>query len=163
MWHELLQIKTTREQQARSALVRCRAEQALARQRWVAADECLRRHRHLAGEQDRTLFGALLQRQVRLRDIEAVQQTLALLKIRDHQLDLECSRAEAAHAEAGRHAANALDVQRGASRMKEKFAQMAMHHRADHDQGLQRFDELEQEEVGALCALHDRAHRWDSA
>lgn len=163
MWHELLQVKTSREQQAQRTLARRRAEQAEALQCWQAALERLRRHRQFADEQEVALFMGLLQQQVRLRDIEAVQQTLALLKIQDHRLDRECDQAQASHVDAERQTASAFDVQRGAGRVKEKFTQLAAQHRAAGDHAVHRAEELEQEEVGALRWRHEGTDPWDAA
>jgi hypothetical protein len=163
MWHELLQVKTSREQQAQRALARRRAEQASALQCWQGALERLRQHRRFADEQECALFMGLLQQQVRLRDIEAVQHTLAQLKIQDHQLDSACAQAQASHAEAERQTACALDVQRGAGRVKEKFAELAARHRAAGDQEARRVEDLEQEEVGSLRGPHEGNDPWDAA
>jgi type III secretion protein O len=157
MWRELLGIKEYRERQAETALLRERALLALAQRQREAAERTLDDYRDYALNHERALYADLMRRTVRLREIEAVQATVAQLRQEEERLRQAALRATEARDAAARRTDSARDDHRSAERMKEKFLHLANRHAAELLAEAERREEREFEEVSSLA--RDR-HDW---
>ena len=104
-------------------------------------------YRDYAKEQERSLYRALCQRVVKLREIEDVQLAVADMRVQEgrHEQSVKEAevqrRKEAAQLDADRQAL------RDANRMKEKFVELARMHTAEMLKEFERKEEAEMEEV----------------
>ena len=161
MWRELKELKAFRESQARTALQARRGEWAQARQAHEAARAAVLQHRREALAREHALFGELLARIVRLRDIEQVQQELSQLK--QHEQALVAQQQGAAQTEQQREqqVTQAQTTHRGAERVLEKFEQLARLHFDEAAREAERQEDLELEEVASLRRDRDDWDRSD--
>jgi type III secretion protein O len=159
MWNELLQLKTFREQKAQTALMRRRLELATAVAALQAAVVKLDQHRRDALQQERVLYSELMQRLVQLRDIEGVQQAVAIMRSIEQQLDAERSQADQLRDSAEQLARTAQAEHQQADRVKEKFVQLVNVHASEVAHAAQRAEDTEMDEVASL--RRDRED-WDS-
>lgn len=160
MWRELQQLKAFRERRAQLALLARRHELAAARREHQAAEQALQAHRRLADEHERTLYAELLRRQVRLRDIEQVQLSVAQLRRTETTLADRAQQAAGVQQQREQQAGAAQAEHRAAERVREKFDQLALLHDAETARAAERAEDLEFEEVASL--RRDRED-WDHA
>lgn len=158
IFRELLSIKTFREN---------KAEMEVRKQRMVLAEALARREqaqaqlddfRGYALRHEQALFTDLCTRIVRLRDIEAVQTEVVQLRQQERGYESAVDTAvQAEHKESGE-----LDVRKQAhaeaSRMKQKFVELAQVYADEQIRELERKEDAELEE--AAETRRDRAD-WD--
>jgi len=154
VFRDLLAIKRFREGQAELAVMRQRQAHAEAERALQAAREQLAQFRQWAQRHERDMYRDLCSRAVRVRDIEDVMQRVA--ELRQGESDRQTRIDEAA--ERVRQQAEALaqrrQEHREATRMVEKFVELADAHLAEHLRELERKEDLEMEE--AALAARDR-------
>ena len=147
IFRELLSIKTFRESKAELAVHKQRRVLAEAVEQRDGAQRNLKDFRDYAVARERALFGDLCARVVKLRDIEDVQVEVVVMRgqERDHETKLddaethretqdgELTARKTAHAEA--------------SRMKEKFVELAQVYADEQIRELERKEDAELEEA----------------
>jgi type III secretion protein O len=160
MWLALQKLKNFREQQAQTLLLARRAELAAARRAREAAERALQAHRRLADEHERTLYAELMRRQVKLRDIEEVQQAVAQLRRTEQALATHEEEAAGVERQRKDHEAQAHAAHRAAGRVKEKFDQLVNQHVDAEAREAERSEDLELEEAASLRRDSDE---WDGS
>ncbi|HZY20515.1 MAG TPA: type III secretion protein [Ramlibacter sp.] len=155
---ELLAIKSFRENKAELAVRKQRTVLADATARRDGAQQTLEAFRGFAQQREDDLYADLCTRVVRLREIEDVQ--LAVVSLRGEERRHEEALAQAQ--ERRRQEAGALEtcqvVHAEASRMKQKFMELAQVYADEHLRELERKEDAELEEVAET--RRDRAD-WD--
>lgn len=155
VFDELLAIKRFREGQAELAVARQRQIHHDAHEGEVQAEARLAAFRDWAETHERELYGDLCRRTVRVRDIEAVLQDVAGLREgeRQHEQSLESAR------ETTRREEQALgerrDEHRQASRLSEKFVELARLHFDAQIKEAERKEDLEMEEAASVARDRD--------
>lgn len=151
VFDELLAIKRFREGQAELAVARQRQAHADAERRREQAREQLLRFQDWARRHESDMYQDLCSRLVRVREIEDVMQGVADLRQgeRDHETRVD----EAA--EKARREAEALAQRRAehheATRLAEKFVELARVHLAEHLREVERKEDLEMEEAASVA------------
>ncbi|WP_144630588.1 type III secretion system stalk subunit SctO [Bordetella genomosp. 13] len=159
VFDELLAIKRFREGQAELAVARQRQLHAQAETAQEKAEDDLRQYLGWARQRERDMYQDLCSRTVRVREIEDVLAGVADLRQgeqRQHEHVAEARKHVAREAEA--LAARRVD-HRDASRMTEKFVELAQMHLDAHLKELERKEDLEMEEAASVA--RDRED-WES-
>ncbi|SAI25402.1 type III secretion protein [Bordetella ansorpii] len=159
VFDELLAIKRFREGQAELAVARQRQLHAQAEDAQVQAEDQLLKYQDWARQRERDMYGDLCSRTVRVREIEDVLAGVADLR-QGEQRQHEQVAAARKHAEREADALAARRVDhRTASRMTEKFVELARMHLEAHLKELERKEDLEMEEAASVA--RDRED-WES-
>lgn len=144
---ELLAIKTFREGKAELALRKQRMELQAAIHERDGARRRLDDYRDFARRQEQEMYADLCRRLVNLRDIEHVQGSVVMLRGQEHEHEAVLDKAETFRASQE----HLLDERKAdhqmASRMKEKFVQLAQVHAEQRVRELERKEDLELEEA----------------
>jgi len=147
MLHELLAIKTFRTEKAEAAVGRQRATVSAAEAHKEASEQTLSRFIDSALTHEQALYSDLCNRVVKLRDIEAVQQEIVILRTLEHRHRDNLAKAEKAYL-------GELDMLRAvraqhasAVRVKEKFVQLAGVYSQELAQEADRKEVAELEEI----------------
>ena len=155
VFRELMAIKRFREDQAELAVMRQRQALAEAEQQQAQALARLEQYRVWAVQREQAMYQDLCSRLVRVRDIEDVMQ--GVVDLRQGERDCETQADQAA--EQARQESDALaarrDAHREASRMVEKFVQLASLHAADELRDAERKEDLEMEEAASVARDRD--------
>jgi type III secretion protein O len=158
IFRELLSIKTFRESKAELAVRKQRSVLAEAVVRHDSAQEVLEKFISYAVSHERSLYDDLCSRIVRLRDIEDVQLAVVGLRGQEREHEDAVARADAdRQAQAERLEAD-KKVHSEASRMKQKFVELAQVFSEESLREFERKEDAELEE--AAETRRDRAD-WD--
>jgi len=154
IFKDLLAIKTFREEKAELALRKQRMElQAAIRER-DGAQQQLEAFRAYARNQEQEMYADLCRRLVNLRDIEHVQGSVVILRGKEQGHAAVLDKAEALRESQESLLDDRKSEHQMASRMKEKFVQLAQVHDEQQLRELERKEDLELEE--AAEARRDR-------
>jgi type III secretion protein O len=155
IFRELMAIKRFREGQAELAVTRQRQALAEAERQRVQALEKLDEYRDWSVRRERDMYQDLCSRLVHVRDIEDVMQGVA--DLRQGERDCEARAEQAADQERLETEALAArrEAHRDASRMVEKFVQLASLHAADELRETERKEDLELEEAASVARDRD--------
>ncbi|WP_323018744.1 type III secretion protein [Castellaniella sp.] len=155
VFSELLAIKRFREEQAELAVARQRQAYAQAEELRDDAVTQLVQFQQWAQDQEQAMYQDLCSRLVRVGEIEDVMQGVA--DLRQGEQDREGRVTEAA--EQVSHEADILtqrrETHREASRMVEKFIELARIHAAEQMHELERKEDQEMEEAASVTRDHD--------
>jgi type III secretion protein O len=150
IFKDLLAIKRFREGQAEMAVSRQRNAHAEAERRHETAQEQLSGFQDWAQRHESEMYHDLCSRVVLVRDIEDVMQGVADLRAGERERENHVENA----AEQVRSEAQALvlrrEEHRTATRMTEKFVELASVHMADQMRELERKEDLEMEEAATV-------------
>ena len=144
MFKEILSVKSFREDKAERVMVKQRSvleEAAIARDR---AEQARDGYREWAVAQERSLFAALCQRVVQLRDIEDMQVEVTEMRTQEERHEEQLRQAEANRQKQEQQLEADRRAHRDATRMKEKFAELA---RLDADAQFREFERREEAEL----------------
>jgi len=155
VFDELLAIKRFREGQAELAVARQRKIHAEAEHQRDVASEQLAEYKIWAQREEDGFYRDLCSRMVRVREIEGVLEGVAELRQgeRDHQ-----TRVETADQNVAVQAETLVERRlshRQASRMTEKFVELAQVHLAEHLRELERKEDSEMEEAASVARDRD--------
>ena len=161
VFRELMAIKRFREDQAELAVTRQRQAVAEAEQQRVQALARLDQYRVWAVQREQAMYQDLCSRLVRVREIEDVLQ--GVVGLRQGERDCEAQAEQAAEQERRETEALAArrDAHREASRMVEKFVQLASLHAADELRETERKEDLEMEEAASVARDRDDWQQHD--
>lgn len=158
IFKELLSIKSFRESKAEMAVRKQRLVLAAAISEQERAQQLLDQFRDYAVRHELAMYNDLCTRVVRLRDIEDVQLTVVDLRTQESRHDESCQKAQTYR----RAQSTQLDVQvklhAEASRMKQKFVELAQVYADEQIKELERKEDAEMEEVSET--RRDRSD-WD--
>lgn len=155
MVDELLFIKRFREQKAEKEMLRTRFDLQQAHQHREEAEDTLQTFRVQAQEDELRWYGDLCSRLVKPRDILAVQEDVAVLRVHETQLAIGLEQAQVEHDAAQKRYAGATDQHRLATAAKNKFVELAYNFHAAEARERERRDELELEEVAGQVRVRD--------
>jgi type III secretion protein O len=147
MFKELLAIKSFRETKAELAVTRQRGVLADAVAHQEAAEQSLEQFRQFAVRQENKLYEDLCARMVLLRDIEDVQLAVASLRSKESQHEQALRQAEADRQSQENKLIEEKQVRIDATRMREKFLELAEVHAAEVLKEGERKEDAEMEEV----------------
>jgi type III secretion protein O len=150
MFKELLSIKRFREGQAELRVARERTTHQQAELARVAAQETLERFRVEAVERERGMYDDLCSRVVKLRDIEDVMQGVATLRATEQERVQDVERADQHVDTTLKALANARESHRLATRMTEKFVELAQIHLDQHLREQEYKEDQEMEEAASV-------------
>ncbi len=156
---DLLKIKIFREEKAERALAKARALLRAAEEAVELAKKKLRDYRAESRHREKALFADLCKRIVLLKDIQAVQIDIQLMKERIETLVQELEQAEERQEEAAEHERGAREEHKFAVRMREKFSEMLRAVNEERDFEQSRREELEVEEAAEIRHVLARAVR----
>ncbi|HYC37705.1 MAG TPA: YscO family type III secretion system apparatus protein [Usitatibacter sp.] len=160
---ELLRIAGFRENKAEMELSRTRSEVATAHEQEEQARRRVHEFAAFAERREREMYAELCTRLVRLRELEDVQ--FGVLELRDgerrREAELEAARKALQQATAALEAAR--EVHRLASRMKEKFVELAGSYDEERARELQRVEDMEMEEVHRVSLDREEREEWERA
>lgn len=158
IFRELLRIKAFRESKAELAVHKQRRALVEATEGRDGAQRTLDSYRGFATARERDLYGNLCVRVVKLRDIEDVQQEVVVMRGQEQIYENSLEQAQA-HREAQSDALEQRKVDHVlASRMKEKFVELAQVYADERIRELERKEDAELEE--AAETRRDRSD-WD--
>jgi type III secretion protein O len=158
IFKELLSIKAFREDKAEMAVRKQRtilAEAVAARE---AAEKALEDFKQWAVAQERSLYDQLCRQVVKLRAIEEVQLEVAGMRGKETQHEDQVRDAEAQRVKQAEQLEADRRTLQDATRMKEKFVELARINTEEHLKELERKEDAELEE--AAETRRDRAD-WD--
>lgn len=155
---ELLSIKRFRESKAEGAVRRQRGVLAEATGRRDAADQALQGFREHALRHERLLYADLCSRIVKLRDIEDVQLAVVDLREQDRRHEAALQQAEQDRLRQSEQLDSDRQLHAEASRIKEKFVELAQAYADEQLKEFERKEDAELEEVAET--RRDRAD-WD--
>ncbi len=158
MFKELLAIKVFREGKAEIAVRKQRGVLADAVTHRDHADRALAEFRDFALLHERSLYDDLCRRIVRLHDIEDVQLAVADLRQQEVRKDEALRQAEADRVRQAERLEQERLAHAEATRMKEKFVELAQVYADEQIKELERKEDAEMEEVAET--RRDRAD-WD--
>lgn len=158
VFKELLSIKSFRESKAEMAVRRQRDALAEALHRRDLADRALLDFRDHATRREHAMYADLCSRVVKLRDIETVQRSVVDLREQERRHETSLQQAELDRQKQAEQLALDKQVHADASRMKEKFVELASVYADEQLKELERKEDAELEEVAET--RRDRAD-WD--
>ncbi len=158
MFRELLSIKDFRESRAELAVRKQRSVLAEAIAARDAAEMQLREFRDYALKHERALYADLCRRIVRLRDLENVQLEVVDLRGRERNHEETLSQSDQARNTEQQRLDNARNIHHEASKMKQKFVELAQIYSDEQMKELERKEDAEMEEVAELRRERDD---WD--
>ncbi|MFD0669019.1 type III secretion system stalk subunit SctO [Ramlibacter sp. MAHUQ-53] len=150
MFRELLAIKTFREGKAELAVRKQRLVLARAKAERESAERRLMEFRAHAERQERALFDDLCSAIVLLRDIQDVYTSVAAMRSqeRDHSVLLDRAHEEQVREQQELDDCRTTHVQ--ATRMKEKFVELARNHAVAQIREVERKEDAEMEEAAEM-------------
>ena len=160
MFADLLYIKRFRERQAELDLVRQRSRRATADRAQQNAESELAIFHRQAVVQETSMYSDLCTRVVKLRDIEHVQQQIAILKASELRYQEALDGAEQALNRETRLLDERGEAHRRAVRMTTKFAELEEAHL---DSVHRAFDYKEEQEMEDISVVLYRRPEWDFA
>jgi len=152
---DLLAIKTFRENKAEMAVHRQRVVLSEAVQAYEQAQAALKDFRDWAQRRERELFDDLCSRTVRLREIQNVHEAVGEMRTQENHHIQEQDKAQEHRDEEQVELEACKQVHADASRMKEKFVELARDHAEVVGREIERKEDAEMEEVAEL--RRDRA------
>lgn len=155
VFRELMAIKRFREGQAELAVMRQRQTLAEAERLKGQALEQLEEYRRWSLQRELDMYRDLCSRLVRASEIEDVLEDVAGLREGEHDRE---TRVEEAGDQARREAEQLVqyrEAHREASRMVDKFVQLASLHAAEELRELERKEDLEMEEAASVTRDHE--------
>lgn len=155
---ELLSIKSFRENKAELAVRKQRQQLAEAAAERERAEQQLKAFRDWALAHERALYADLCARVVRLREIEAVQQEVVSLRGQERSHEEAIAAAEQRRQREAEMLAECQRLHAEASRMKQKFVELARVHAEEALRELERKEDAELEEAAEV--RRDRAD-WE--
>ncbi len=158
LFRELLSIKDFRESRAELAVLKQRSILAEAIAVRDAAEKRLNEFRDYALQHERALYADLCRRIVRLRDLENAQLEVVDLRGRERSHEDSLSKSEQVRSAEQIHLKDARQSHHEASRMKQKFVELAQIFSDEQIKELERKDDAEMEEIAEL--RRERAD-WD--
>lgn len=158
MFRELLSIKDFRESRAELAVRKQRSVLAEAIAARDAAERRLHEFRDYALKHERELYAGLCRRIVRLRDLENAQLEVVDLRGRERNHEETLSQSDQARDTEQLRLDDAKHTHREASKMKQKFVELARIYSDEHLKELERKEDAEMEEVAELRRERDD---WD--
>jgi len=158
IFQEMLTIKRFRESQAELAVARERLQHAQAQREREEAEHRLDECRSHAEHTEKALYGELCSRVVRVRDIENVLQDVAAMRQAVQQHEELVGQAQAQVQRAAQMLAESREHHRAASRMTEKFVELARNHLAEQMKALEYKEDMEMEEAASVARDRDD---WD--
>ncbi len=159
IFKELLAIKRFREEKAELALRRQRIELQAAVQARDGARRQLDDYRVYAQEQEQAMYADLCRRLVNLREIEHVQGSVIVLRGQEREHEGRLEQAEALRESQEHLLEERKSAHQLASRMKEKFVQLAQAHAEQLMREVERKEDHDLEE--AAEARRDRED-WEN-
>lgn len=155
---DLLVIKTFREGKAELALSRQRAVHHDAQVTRNQAQTTLERFIEQARQRELSLYGELCSRIVRLRDIEDVQWSVVALKTQERAYETSLQEAQKKHTAEAEALKSRKQEHSDASRLKEKFAELAK----TLDDELARISEYKEDaEMEEAAQLRRESGEWE--
>lgn len=158
VFKELLSIKVFRENKAELAVRRQRHLLAQAQRERDEAQQALERFMAYAVGHERALYADLCSRIVKLRDIEGVQQQVVDLRGREREHEAQLAAAQQQRDAQATKLEQDKAAHAEATRMKEKFVELASNYAQERLRELERKEDAELEE--AAETRRDRAD-WD--
>lgn len=161
IFQDLLAIKRFREEQAALAVTRQRQLLLQMQQRCAQARDQLAQFRQMSLQREQDMYQDLCSRLVRVGEIEDVMEGVA--ELRQGERDREAGVEHAAEREREESAALAQcrDAHRDASRVVQKFVELASVHAAEHLRELEHREDLEMEEAALMARDRDDWQRHD--
>lgn len=160
IFNDLLDIKAFRERKAETEVTRARGEVQVRVRDHAAAQQALEAWRIEAIERELALYGDLCSRIVKLRDIEAVQQEVGSFRQTEQAREEALLKAEQLVEAARAAMTRAAELLLEATRMKEKFVELA----DDYAQSLrledERKEDLEMEEAASTMRQREELEEW---
>ncbi len=150
MFDELLAIKRFREGQAEVRVARERTAHQEAEAARETAKQVLARFRIEAQERELAMYSDLCSRVVRPREIEDVMQGVAGLRDAERQRETDVERASEREQAALQQLKLARDDHKIATRMTEKFVELARIHLDEHLRELEYKEDMEMEEAASV-------------
>lgn len=163
VFDELLEIKAFRESKAETEVTRTRGEAAVRQQEEEAAAAALAAWKKESLERELALYADLCARIVRLRDIESVQQEVGFFRQREQQRQEALQQAEKARVAAQEALSGALQVLLEATRMKEKFVELADDFALALSREAEYKEDMEMEEAASVMHQREELARWEEA
>ncbi len=158
IFKELLAIKSFRESKAEIAVRRQRAVLAEAARQRDEAEHKLVQYKDYALMHERQIYAELCTRIVRLREIENVQMVVVDLRDKERRHEEQLKQAEADRSKQATQLDTDKKTHSDASRMKEKFVELAQVFADETLKEIERKEDAEMEEVSET--RRDRAD-WD--
>lgn len=158
VFRELLAIKVFRENKAELAVRRQRTVWSEARDQAENAQRRLADFRDYAQRHERELFDDLCRRLVVLRDIELVHNSISMIREQDREHSTRLEKAQDLQAQEEHKLDDCKAAHQAATRMKEKFVELARVHALEVVREVERKEDQELEEVAEI--RRDRAD-WD--
>lgn len=155
IFQSMLTIKRFRESQAELAVARERQQHALAQRKREEAEQRLAECRDHAERTEMSLYGDLCGRVVQVRDIEDVLQDVAALRQAVQQHEQQLDHAHADFERAVQALAQTREQHRLASRMTEKFVELARNHLAEQVRAMEYREDMEMEEAASVARERD--------
>lgn len=155
IFQDMLAIKRFRESQAELAVARERQQHARALREREQAELRLVQCRRHAEHTETSLYEELCSRVVRVREIENVLQDVATLRqaVQQHEQQLEHVQADLERAI--QSLAQTREHHRTASRMTEKFVELARNHSAEQVKAMEYREDMEMEEAASVARERD--------
>lgn len=147
IFKELLAIKRFREEKAELAMRKQRMALLAATEARDGARQRLDDYRAYALRQEQEMYADLCQRLVNLRDIEHVQGSVILLRGQEREHEGSLDQAETFRDSQEQLLADRKADHQQASRMKEKFVQLAQVHAEQALREVERKEDLDLEEA----------------
>lgn len=151
VFDELLAIKRFRESQAELAVSRQRRRLVDADAAKEQARTALELYQQQAQEDERAMYGDLCQRVVRVREIEQVLASVALLRAGEREHETLLQEAIEKLEQEARELASRRDEHQQAVRMTGKFVELARAYLDEFLKALERKEDLEMEEATAVA------------
>lgn len=155
MLDELLSIKSFRETKAEIAVFNQRVSLAKAQARRDAAQERLLEFRDYALRRELEMYGDLCSRMVHLRDIQDVQESVGVLRTQERDCVVVLDEAEGARDREAETLKACKLVFSEASRIKQKFVELAEAEDEEEFRLAERNEDAEMEEIAEI--RRDRA------
>jgi type III secretion protein O len=160
VFRELLSIKTFREDRAELAVRKQRRVLAEAVAALEAAERALDEYRDFSLLHERELYAELCRRIVRLRELEDAQLEVLGLRNRERALEEAQDQSARVRREEQSRLGEAVELHREATKMRQKFAQLAQMYDDEIARAAEQREDAEMEEVAEL--RRDRAD-WDES
>ena len=160
---ELLRIAGFRENKAEMEVARSRTELAKANEAQEAARLRLQEFIEYAERHERELYAELCTRLIKMRELENVQYSVLELRNGERQRGAELEAARKALEAATAALEAARQVHRLATRMKEKFVELARSFDEERMREVQRIEDLEMEEVHRVTLDREERDEWERA
>ena len=160
---ELLRIAGFRENKAEMEVMRTRALVAQAHEDEAAAKKRLQEFIAFAERREREMYAELCTRIIKLRELEEVQLGVLDLRQGERQREEEVAEARKALERAVAALETAREVHRLATRMKEKFVELAGSYDEERLKEIQRIEDLEMEEVHRVSLDREEREEWENS